>query len=120
MREGVYHGSYTKLDNVPMSQAYASTLNISFEVRCGLLVRQIHHWAGDLMLVSIMAHLLRVFFTGAYRKPREVTWLIGVTMFALAMIEGFLGYSLPDDSCPAPASGSPRASWKGSRSWGPT
>jgi len=49
------------------------------------------------MLVSIMAHLLRVFFTGAYRKPREVTWLIGVTMFALAMIEGFLGYSLPDD-----------------------
>lgn len=97
LREVVYHGSCTKLDSVSMSQAYASTLNISFEVRGGLLVRQIHHWAADLMLVSIMAHLLRVFFAGAYRKPREVTWLIGVTMFALAMIEGFLGYSLPDD-----------------------
>ena len=66
MREGVYHGSYAKLDHVPLSQACACTLNISFEVRGGLLVRQIHHWAGDLVLVSIMAHLLRVFFTGAY------------------------------------------------------
>ena len=66
-----------------MSQAYASTLNISFDIRGGLLIRQIHHWAADLFMVAIMAHMLRVFFTGAYRKPREVNWLIGIALFAL-------------------------------------
>src|SRR5215468_5803258 len=93
----VYHGSYTKLDGITMSQAYQSTLNITFDVRGGLLIRQIHHWAADLFMVAIMAHLLRVFFTGAYRKPREVNWLIGITLFALGMVEGLFGYSLPDD-----------------------
>src|SRR5215510_7455265 len=93
----VYHGSYTKLDGITMSQAYQSTLNITFDVRGGLLIRQIHHWAADLFMVAIMAHLLRVFFTGAYRKPREVNWLIGITLFALGMLEGLFGYSLPDD-----------------------
>jgi len=53
------------------------------------------HWT--FLLGDVPAHLMRVFVTGAYRKPREVTWLIGMTMFALAMIEGFLGYSPPDD-----------------------
>jgi len=105
---------------MPMSQAYASTLNISLEVRGNLPVRQIRHWAGDLMLVSITASLPRGLLHRRLRKPREVIWLIGVTMFALAMVEGFPGYSLPDDSCPAPASGSPGTSWKGSRSRGPT
>jgi quinol---cytochrome-c reductase cytochrome b subunit len=93
----VYHGSYTKLDGITMSQAYQSTLNISFDIRGGLLIRQIHHWAANLFMVAIVAHLLRVFFTGAYRKPREVNWLIGITLFALGMIEGLFGYSLPDD-----------------------
>ena len=97
MADVVYHGSYTKLDGITMSQAYASTLNISFDVRGGLLMRQIHHWAADLFMVAIMAHMLRVFFTGAYRKPREVNWLIGVVLFTLGMIEGLFGYSLPDD-----------------------
>ena len=93
----VYHGSYAKLDGITMSQAYESTLNISFDVRGGLLMRQIHHWAADLFMVAIMAHMLRVFFTGAYRKPREINWLIGIVLFTLGMIEGLFGYSLPDD-----------------------
>jgi ubiquinol-cytochrome c reductase cytochrome b subunit len=95
--EVVYHGSYTKLDGITMSQAYASTLDISFDIRGGLLVRQIHHWAAIMFMVAIMAHMLRVFFTGAYRKPREINWLIGVVLFTLGMIEGLFGYSLPDD-----------------------
>jgi ubiquinol-cytochrome c reductase cytochrome b subunit len=97
MTELVYHGSYTHLHGVKMSEAYASTLNISFDVRGGLLIRQIHHWAADLFVAAILAHLLRIFFTGAYRKPREVNWLIGLTMFTLALLEGLFGYSLPDD-----------------------
>ncbi|HEX9515071.1 MAG TPA: ubiquinol-cytochrome c reductase cytochrome b subunit, partial [Streptosporangiaceae bacterium] len=97
MSDVVYHGSYVKLDGVHMSQAYASTLNISFDVRGGLLIRQIHHWAADLFVAAIMAHMLRIFFTGAYRKPREVNWLIGIVMFTLALLEGLFGYSLPDD-----------------------
>jgi ubiquinol-cytochrome c reductase cytochrome b subunit len=97
MTDVVYHGSYTPLDGVHMSQAYASTLNISFDVRGGLLMRQIHHWAAILFVAAIVCHLLRVFFTGAFRKPRELNWLIGVTMFVLAFTEGLFGYSLPDD-----------------------
>ena len=93
----VYHGSYTKLDGLRMSQAYASTVDISFDIRGGLLMRQIHHWAAIMFMVAIMAHMLRVFFTGAYRKPREINWLIGVVLFTLGMIEGLFGYSLPDD-----------------------
>jgi quinol---cytochrome-c reductase cytochrome b subunit len=97
MTDVVYHGSYTPLDGVHMSQAYASTLDISFDVRGGLLMRQIHHWAAILFVAAIMVHLLRVFFTGAFRKPRELNWLIGVTMWVLAFTEGLFGYSLPDD-----------------------
>src|SRR5450755_307117 len=93
----IYHGSYTHLDGVRMSEAYASTLNISFDVRGGLLMRQIHHWAADLFMAAIFAHMLRIFFTGAYRKPREVNWLIGIVLLTLGMLEGLFGYSLPDD-----------------------
>ena len=80
-----------------MTEAYRSALDISFDVKAGLLIRQTHHWAADVFLVAIVLHLLRVFFTGAYRKPRELTYLIGVTMLALALLEGYLGYSLVDD-----------------------
>jgi ubiquinol-cytochrome c reductase cytochrome b subunit len=97
MSQVVYHGSYAKLDGIRMSEAYQSTLNISFDIRGGLLVRQIHHWAADLFMVAIFAHMLRVFFTGAYRKPREVNWLIGIVLIMLGMLEGLFGYSLPDD-----------------------
>jgi ubiquinol-cytochrome c reductase cytochrome b subunit len=92
-----YHGMYTRLNGVRMSEAYASTLNISFDVRGGLLMRQIHHWAADLFVAALIAHMLRIFFTGAYRKPREFNWLIGIVLFTLAMLEGLFGYSLPDD-----------------------
>jgi ubiquinol-cytochrome c reductase cytochrome b subunit len=95
--EVLYHGSYMKLDGIRMSEAYASTLRITFDVRGGLLIRQIHHWAADLFVAALIIHMLRIFFTGAYRKPREVNWLIGITLFALALIEGLFGYSLPDD-----------------------
>jgi ubiquinol-cytochrome c reductase cytochrome b subunit len=97
MTDVIYHGSYTPLHGVRMSEAYASTLNISFDVRGGLLMRQIHHWAADLFMAAIFAHMLRIFFTGAYRKPREVNWLIGIVLLTLGMLEGLFGYSLPDD-----------------------
>ncbi|MGZ3481688.1 MAG: cytochrome bc1 complex cytochrome b subunit, partial [Myxococcaceae bacterium] len=82
---------------VEVSEAYASSLNISFDVRGGLLMRQMHHWAAMLFVASMMIHLLRVFFTGAYRKPRELNWVIGCLLLLLGTLEGFTGYSLPDD-----------------------
>ncbi|GAA3367667.1 ubiquinol-cytochrome c reductase cytochrome b subunit [Streptomyces sannanensis] len=97
MVETVYHGPYTPLNGALMTQAYTSTLNISFAVRGGLLIRQIHHWAALIFISAIAVHMLRIFFTGAFRKPREVNWVIGVTLFLLALLEGFTGYSLPDD-----------------------
>ncbi len=97
MQEVVYDGSYTQLQGVEMSEAYASTLKISFDVRGGLLVRQMHHWATLIFMAAILVHLLRNFFSGAFRKPRELNWLIGVLMFTLVMLNGLFGYSLPDD-----------------------
>ncbi len=97
MGEVRYDGSYTPLHNVEMSRAYASTLKISFDVRGGLVIRQIHHWAALLFVAAITIHMLRIFFTGAFRKPRETNWLIGITLLTLALVEGFAGYSLPDD-----------------------
>ncbi|MFE1169548.1 cytochrome bc complex cytochrome b subunit [Nocardiopsis sp. NPDC058789] len=97
MIEVVYDGSYERLQGVPMSEAFASTLYIDFDVRGGFLVRQIHHWAALIFVASLVVHALRVFFTGAFRKPREINWLIGVAIFTLAMVEGLFGYSLPDD-----------------------
>lgn len=97
MREVVYEGSYAPLEGLKMSAAYASTLDISFEVRGGLLMRQIHHWAALIFMIGIVVHLLRVYFTGAFRKPREFNWIIGVGLLTLGIVEGFLGYSLPDD-----------------------
>lgn len=97
MTEVVYNGSYMPLHGVKMSEAYASTLNISFDVRGGLLMRQIHHWAALFFVASISVHMLRVFFTGAFRKPRETNWIIGVVLLVLSVVEGFAGYSLPDD-----------------------
>jgi ubiquinol-cytochrome c reductase cytochrome b subunit len=97
MTEVVYHGAYTPLRGVRMSEAYASTLNISFDVRGGLLMRQIHHWAALLFMAAIFVHMLRIFFTGAYRKPREFNWLIGIVLLTLGLLEGLFGYSLPDD-----------------------
>jgi quinol---cytochrome-c reductase cytochrome b subunit len=97
MGETKYDGSYDPLRGVEMSRAFESTLKISFDVRGGLIIRQIHHWAALLFMAAIVVHLLRVFFTGAFRKPREINWLIGVVLLTLGLVEGFAGYSLPDD-----------------------
>jgi ubiquinol-cytochrome c reductase cytochrome b subunit len=96
-RQTVYTGGYVPLQGLRMSQAYASTLHISFDVRGGLLMRQMHHWAAVVFIAAIGVHLLRVFFTGAFRRPREGNWMTGITLFVLALLEGFAGYSLPDD-----------------------
>ncbi len=96
-KEVIYHGSYAPMRGQKVSEAYASTLNISFNVRAGLVMRQIHHWAANVFIAAIVAHMCRIFFTGAFRKPREVNWIIGVVLLILAIVNGFLGYSLPDD-----------------------
>ena len=93
----IYDGAYTPLNGVEMSRAYASALDLSFEVRGGLFIRQMHHWAALMFMMSMVAHMLRIFFTGAFRRPREANWIIGCALILLGMIEGFLGYSLPDD-----------------------
>jgi ubiquinol-cytochrome c reductase cytochrome b subunit len=97
MNEVEYHGSYVPMQGILMSEAYASTLDISFDVRGGLLIRQIHHWAAIIFIAGMFVHMMRVFFTGAFRKPREINWLFGFLLFVLGMFTGFTGYSLPDD-----------------------
>jgi len=97
MGEVQYEGSYDPLRGVTMSEAYASSLKLSFDVRGGLLMRQMHHWSAMLFVASMMIHLLRVYFTGAFRKPRELNWVIGSLLLLLGTLEGFTGYSLPDD-----------------------
>ncbi|MCX5608366.1 MULTISPECIES: cytochrome bc complex cytochrome b subunit [unclassified Streptomyces] len=97
MNEVVYHGSYVPMQGVMMSEAFASTLDISFDVRGGLLIRQIHHWAALIFVAAMVVHMMRVFFTGAFRKPREVNWIFGFLLLFLGMFTGFTGYSLPDD-----------------------
>jgi len=97
MGEVIYNGSYDQLRGIPMSEAYESTLHISFDVRAGLLMRQMHHWAAMLFIAAMLVHMMRVFLTGAFRKPRELNWVIGGVLLLLGILEGFAGYSLPDD-----------------------
>src|SRR5690349_14480647 len=97
MAEVTYNGVYQPLRGVQTARAYESALQISFEVRGGLFVRQIHHWAALMFAASIMVHMARIFFTGAFRRPREANWVIGALLLILAMFEGYFGYSLPDD-----------------------
>jgi ubiquinol-cytochrome c reductase cytochrome b subunit len=92
-----YHGAYEPLRGTEATKAYLSTVDISLEVKAGLLVRQTHHWAADVFIVAIVLHLMRIFFTGAFRKPRDINVAVGATMLALAILEGYVGYSLPDD-----------------------
>ena len=95
--ETIYDGSYAPLQGVAMSKAYASALDLSFDVRAGLVMRQMHHWAALLFVAAMTAHLARVFFTGAFRRPRELNWIIGVVLLILAIVNGFAGYSMLDD-----------------------
>jgi len=93
----VYHGDYLPLRGRELSEAYQSTVDISLRIKAGLLIRQTHHWAADVFVAAIVLHLLRIFFTGAFRKPRDLTYYIGLLMLILALLEGYLGYSLVDD-----------------------
>ncbi len=93
----IYHGSYAPLQGQTISAAYASALNLSFGVSGGLLMRQTHHWAALVFVAAITLHMLRIIFTGAFRKPRDINFFIGLTLLILAILEGFAGYSLPDD-----------------------
>ena len=92
-----YEGPVSTMNGQLMSEAFASTLRLSFEVPGGLLMRQIHHWAALLFMASIVTHMMRVFFTGAFRKPRELNWMVGFLLMILGLAAGFTGYSLPDD-----------------------
>jgi ubiquinol-cytochrome c reductase cytochrome b subunit len=96
-KEVVYNGPYAPLHGQEMSEAYRSVVQLSLSVRAGLLIRQTHHWAANVFIAAIVLHLLRVFFTGAYRKPRELTYWLGLTMLTLALLEAYIGYSLVDD-----------------------
>jgi ubiquinol-cytochrome c reductase cytochrome b subunit len=93
----VYRGSYAPLQGQRMTEAYRSVVDLSLDRKAGLLIRQTHHWAADVFVVAIVLHLLRILLTGAFRKPRELTYYIGVLMLMLALLEGFIGYSLVDD-----------------------
>jgi ubiquinol-cytochrome c reductase cytochrome b subunit len=97
LTSSVYHGSYEPLQGLTMSQAYRSAVDLSFDVKAGLLFRQTHHWAADVFVAAIVVHLMRVFFTGAFRKPRELTWIVGLIMLFTTLLEGYLGYSMVDD-----------------------
>ena len=96
-KEVVYNGSYVPLKGLPMSEAFSSTVHLSFDVRAGLVFRQMHHWAALIFVAAVVVHLCRVFFTGGFRRPRELNWIIGVTLLTLVIFNGFSGYSLPDD-----------------------
>ncbi|MFL5928607.1 MAG: cytochrome bc complex cytochrome b subunit [Gaiellaceae bacterium] len=93
----VYHGSYGPLRGDTMSRAYESVVHLSFDVKAGLLMRQTHHWAANVFIAAIVLHVLRIFFTGAFRKPRDLTYLLGLAMLMAAILEGYVGYSLVDD-----------------------
>jgi ubiquinol-cytochrome c reductase cytochrome b subunit len=93
----IYHGPYHPLDGVSVSAAYQSVLHLSFGVPAGLLVRQMHHWAADIFLGAILAHMARIYFTAAYRKPRELNWVVGLTLLVFALVNGYLGYSICGD-----------------------
>jgi len=95
--EVVYHGSYHPLDGVKMAAAYQSLLNISFDVPAGLLIRQMHHWAANIFIAAIVVHQARIFFTAAYRRPREINWVVGMTLLLLALANGYFGYSMCGD-----------------------
>src|SRR5262249_41664810 len=106
MERAAYHGSYTPLGGVPVSKAYESTLRLSFDVRGGLLMRQIHHWAALIFVAAVCLVLLRLFFTGSFRRPRVLNWLIWVILLVLGMAVGWAGRGLPDRTC---SRGSPGA-----------
>ena len=74
--------------------AYESVRHITHDVSFGWVIRSVHKWAANLMIIAVILHVMRVFFTGAYRKPRELNWMIGCGILACTLFFGFTGYSL--------------------------
>ncbi|MEU6785328.1 cytochrome b N-terminal domain-containing protein [Nonomuraea angiospora] len=97
MSQVTYGGSYGPLRGLFVSKAFDSTMHLSLEVRGGLLIRQVHHWAALVFVAAVAVQLLRMFLTGAFRRPRTGQWLIWVTLLALGMAAGETGNALPDD-----------------------
>ncbi|MEV0195793.1 cytochrome b N-terminal domain-containing protein [Nonomuraea sp. NPDC050691] len=97
MSQVTYDGSYGPLRGLFVSKAFDSTMRLSLEVRGGLLIRQVHHWAALVFVAAVVLQLLRMFLTGAFRRPRTGQWLIWVTLLALGMAAGETGNALPDD-----------------------
>ena len=96
-QEMIYAGDYAPLQGQRVSGAFNSVMRISFETKGGLLIRQMHHWAALVFVGAIALHMARVYFTGAFRRPRDINWYVGLMLLLLALAAGFTGYSLPDD-----------------------
>lgn len=91
-------GVFLEMNYTPSpSQAYQDILSLRAEVWFGDLLRNIHHWSANLLVVTAVLHLLRVFFTGSHRSPRELNWILGVAMLLLVLAANFTGYLLPWD-----------------------
>lgn len=93
-----------ELNGQTVPQAYASVQLIE-SIPVADLFRNVHHWAAHVMVASIFLHALRIYFTGTYRKPREVNWAVGIVLLGLTLMAGFVGYSLPYDSYAVTATG---------------
>jgi ubiquinol-cytochrome c reductase cytochrome b subunit/menaquinol-cytochrome c reductase cytochrome b subunit len=92
---GVFLAMYYRPDAA--GGAYESIRNIDDSVPLGLFVRGMHKWGASVMVILIFLHMARVFFFGAYKYPRELTWVIGVTLLILTLVMAFTGYLLPFD-----------------------
>lgn len=79
------------------AEAYKSVEHIMTVVPMGSLVRSIHHWAANMMIAAVMLHMIRVYFMGAYKKPRELNWVVGILLLLITTTFGFSGYLLPWD-----------------------
>lgn len=92
-----YSGSYAALQGVEVSRAFHSVMDITFEQRLGWVIRQTHHWSAVVFAALIAVHAMRVFFTGAFRRPRRLNWMVGLTLLVLTLATGFFGFVLPHD-----------------------
>jgi cytochrome b-561 len=100
-----YEGSVAEYQGEELPESFVSVLNITYDVPFGMLIRRMHHWAAHLMVASMALHMLRVFFTGAYRNPREPNWLVGTGLAGVTMFAAYTGYALPFDEFASTAVG---------------
>lgn len=101
----VYQGVIDQYQGEQLPAAFVSVLHITYGVPFGMFIRRIHHWAAHLFVASIALHMFRVYFTAAYRNPREINWIVGTILAVLAMGGSYTGYALPFDEFGATATG---------------